>query len=420
MSGRLRGTLRVPGDKSISHRALILGAMARDETRIEGLSSADDVRSTWRCLVDCGVRIVSNGTSTFVSGLGWRGLKMPKRALDAENSGTTTRLLMGVLAGHDMYASITGDDSLRRRPMGRVAEPLRRMGATIELAKGDRAPVKVRGAALKGIDYATPVASAQIKSAVLLAGLLATESTSVTEPSLSRDHTERLLPVFGAQVVREGLKTTVRGALPLAAARVVVPGDASSAAFFAVGAAIAPGSEVRVKDVGLNPTRAAFADVLRRMGARVETAPSQEATGEPLGELVVSHAPLRAADIAPAEVPALLDEIPVLAVAAARAEGVSRFRGLSELRVKESDRLAAVAAMLTALGGSARVEGDDLVIEGGRPLRGGAVVTHSDHRIAMAARVASLVCDGPVKLDDEKCVGVSYPEFPKDWGRLLG
>lgn len=420
MSARLRGALRVPGDKSVSHRALILGAMARGQTQIEGLSTAEDVRSTWGCLAACGVRIVSMEKMTYVTGLGWRGLVEPDKTLDAGNSGTTTRLLMGVLAGHDFVAKIQGDESLSKRPMARVAKPLREMGARIELSAGDRLPATVRGAALKGIDYVSPIASAQVKSAVLLAGLLATDETSVTEPALSRDHTERLLPVFGQPVRREGLKVTVKGGLPLAKARVVVPGDPSSAAFFAVGAAIAPGSEVRVKDVGLNPTRAAFADVLKRMGARVDVEPSKEATGEPMGDLIVRAGKLTAVDVPAAEAPKLLDEVPVLAVAAARAEGLSRFRGLAELRVKESDRLAAVAKMIADLGGRARVEGDDLLVEGGAPLKGGAVTTYSDHRIAMAAQVASVACSGPVTLDEPDCVGISYPEFFRHWEHLLG
>lgn len=420
MSGRLRGALRVPGDKSVSHRALIFGAMGRGQTQIDRLSSAEDVRSTWRCLAACGIKITSWGTQTYVHGLGWRGLTEPDKDLDAGNSGTTTRLLMGVLAGHDLYATISGDDSLRRRPMRRVADPLTRMGARIDLAEGGKLPAKVRGAALAGIDYSSPVASAQVKSAVLLAGLLATGKTSVTEPALSRDHTERLLPVFGVGVEKKGLTVTVKGGLPLAKARVLVPGDASSAAFFAVGAAISDGGEVRIKEVGLNPTRIAFAEVLRRMGARVDLEPSAEATGEPLGDLIVRAAPLSAVDVPAADAPRLIDEIPVLAVAAARAQGRSRFRGLAELRVKESDRLAAVAEMIDALGGKASVEGDDLIVDGGKPLAGGAVKTCSDHRIAMAAHVAGLISSGGVVLDDPQCVAISYPEFFEHWRSLVG
>ncbi len=420
MTAKLRGELRIPGDKSISHRALIFAAMAEGESQLENLADGDDVRSTWSCLRKLGVPIRSTPGQVYVGGLGWRGLREPKRDLDAGNSGTTMRLLMGLIAGQDMWANITGDDSLKRRPMERVAAPLRRMGATIELTGKGTAPVAVRGATLRGIDYVSPVASAQVKSAVLIAGLLALGDTSVTEPQLSRDHTERLLPCFGGPVTRRGLKVTVRGGLHLGRARVEIPGDASSAAFWAVGAAISPGSCVRLKQVGLNPTRTRFLEALAAMGAKVKLELDKGQAYEPVGDVVVEASSLSAVDVAAEDAPRLIDEVPALAVAASQAKGTSRFRGLSELRHKESDRLAGIAEMLNALGGRARVEGDELVVEGGRALAGGRVATRSDHRIAMAAKIAELVCAKPVALDDDECVAISYRTFFDHLRRLRG
>lgn len=419
MSRGLRGELKVPGDKSVSHRALILGAMAEGQTFIDGLSDGADVRSTWHCLQDMRVRIFQGEavSTTIVKGSGWRGLCTPKKDLDAGNSGTTMRLLMGVIAGSDVRAKLDGDESLRRRPMARVAEPLRRMGAMIDLKGGQTAPVSIRGAALRGIDFISPVASAQVKSAVLLAGLLAIGETSVTEPALSRDHTERILPLFGVTPKREGLKVTVPGGLHLSGAIVLVPGDISSAAFWLVAAALVPGSEVKVLNVGVNPTRTGCLEVLKRMGAQVEVL-ARSVPGEPAADLIARHAKLKAADIAAGEVPSLVDEIPILALAASQAEGTSRFHGLSELRHKESDRLAAVAVLLNALGGKARVEGDDLTVTGPTPLRGAKVSSGRDHRLAMTATIAGLIAQGTVAVDDVDCVGISYPGFFKALKRL--
>lgn len=418
MSKALRGELRLPGDKSISHRALILAAMAEGQSTIENLSEASDVRSTWHCLRELGVEISSRGGRVSVKGRGWQGLSQPKASLDAGNSGTTLRLLMGPIAGNPIRADLTGDESLRRRPMARVAEPLRRMGATIDLTGADFAPVTVRGAALEGIDFISPIASAQVKSAVLLAGLLARGRTSVTEPALSRDHTERLLPCFGVEPRRQGLTVSVEGGLRLAKTRLTAPGDLSSAAFWAVAATLAPGSELRLAGVGLNPTRTGFLDVLDRMGASIERAPAPQAGPEPWGDLVVRAAPLRAATVEPGEVPRLIDEVPILALAASLAEGVSRFQGLSELRRKESDRLSRIAELLNLLGGEARVEGDDLVVAGPRRLRGAKASAGGDHRLAMTALVAGLVAQGEVSLADPECIRISYPSFLDDLERF--
>lgn len=417
----LTGELRVPGDKSVSHRALIFGAMASGLSIAQGLSDAEDVRSTWHCLQGLGVKIFSKGDCVYVEGAGWRGLQEPKKELDAGNSGTTIRLLMGVIAGNPIWATLSGDDSLRKRPMERVAAPLRQMGATIDLAKGGRAPVRVRGAALGGIDYVSPVASAQVKSAVLLAGVLAVGKTSFTEPALSRDHTERLLPLYGAKLERRGLTVTVEGALNLGKANVRVPGDASSAAFWTVAALLVPGSELKIRGVGLNPTRTGFLAVLQRMGASLSLSRSAKSTeGEPIGDINVSHSPLKSVVVEAVEVPSLIDEIPILALAATQAEGESRFKGLSELRHKESDRLAGIAALLTALGAEARAEGDDLVVVGPRRLRGGTVAVMKDHRLAMTAKIAGFISDGEVKPDDLACIKISYPTFMDQWRRLRG
>ncbi len=419
MARSLKGELRLPGDKSISHRALILGAMAEGQTVIENLADGLDVRSTWRCLQALGTGITSMPGYVMVKGLGWRGLKSPKRDLEAGNSGTTMRLMMGVLAGNAVLATIDGDESLRRRPMARVADPLRRMGATIDLAALGTAPLRVRGAALAGIDYVSPVASAQVKSAVLLAGLLASGATSVSEPTLSRDHTERLLPLFGVTPQREGFKVTVRGGLRLAGTRVPVPGDISSAAFWIVAATLLPASELRILEVGVNPTRTGALDALRRMGASIGVQPKPAFGGEPVADLLIKHSRLSAVNIAPSEVPGLIDEIPILALAASQAEGVSRFCGLSELRHKESDRLSNTAEVLNALGAEAQVEGDDLIVRGPKRLRPASVKASGDHRLAMTAFIAGLIADGPVSVTDADCVKISYPSFSDDLKRVM-
>ena len=415
----LKGELRVPGDKSISHRVLILSALTQGLSILEGVSDAEDVRSTWRCLMRMGVNISSKGDRIYVRGTGWRGLEEPKEQLNAGNSGTTIRLLMELIAGNPIAATLTGDDSLRRRPMERVAAPLRLMGATIDLEDGGRAPARVTGAALGAIHYKTPVASAQIKSSILLAGLLAVGTTTVTEPVLSRDHTERLLPLYGIKPVREGLSVSVLGGQPLAKVIYRVPGDASSAAFWTVAALLVPGSALTIKKSGLNPTRTGFLEVLKRMGAKVDWhAPAGDA--EPVGDIHAAYSPLKACTVEPAEVPGLIDEIPILALAASQAEGESRFKALGELRHKESDRLAGMVALLKALGGQARAEGDDLIVTGPRKLKGAKVASLSDHRLAMTGCIAGLFSDGEVKVDDSACIDISYPGFMAQWRRLRG
>ncbi len=404
-----RGLFALPGDKSISHRAAILGAMAEGETRVRNYSSAADCTSTLACLGGLGVEVRRDGTDVKVAGGGLASWRPPTAVLDAGNSGSTLRMLAGALAGRPFLAVLSGDESLRRRPVERVATPLRAMGATV-LTTGGRPPLTVEGGRLKGLAHDLKVASAQVKTAVLLAGLQAEGTTSVREPGPSRDHTERMLPLFGAIVERDGLVATVRGGVRLRGTEVVVPGDASSAAFLVVAALVLPDSEVRLDGVLLSPTRTAFIDVLRAMGGKVETRLAATFP-EPVGSIVASSSRLRGTTIDPALVPSLVDEVPALAAAAACAEGTFMVTGAAELRIKESDRIAALAEGLSALGVRVRELPDGLVIEGGARLRGARVRSHGDHRIAMALSVLALAAEGPTEVENAECVAVSFPGF---------
>jgi 3-phosphoshikimate 1-carboxyvinyltransferase len=408
-ASHFRGHFRVPGDKSISHRAALFGAMARGETRISGFSSAADCASTLSCLQALGVGVRLDGPSVILDGQGLEGLRPPHDALDAGNSGSTLRMLAGILAGRPFRSVLTGDASLRRRPVERVAAPLRAMGAKVESTDG-RPPLTLEGGALHGIHWDLPVASAQVKTAVLLAGLQGDGVTSVREPEMSRDHTERLLPAFGVGVERRGLEVSVYGGTPLRGAVIDVPGDASSAAFLVVAALLLPGSEVRIDGVLLNSTRTAFLEVLREMGGEIETGVDRGAP-EPVGHIVARSSRLRGTTIAPQTVPALIDEVPALAVAGALAEGTFRLEGAAELRVKESDRIAALAEGLRRMGASVEERPDGLTVEGNARLHGAAVRTFGDHRIAMALAVAALAAKGDTEIEDAECASVSFPEF---------
>lgn len=414
--GRLEGEVRVPGDKSVSHRALILGALAEGETVVVGLSSGADVASTRSCLEALGVEITGAAPSVRVRGRGLGGLKAPAGDLDAGNSGTTMRLLSGVVAGHAFPARFVGDESLMRRPMKRVAEPLRAMGASIGLSEAGTPPLTVSGGALTGIEYATPMASAQVKSAVLLAGLHAAGDTTVIEPAATRDHTERMLAAFGVPVRMTGLKVTVSGGSRLTATKVLIPGDPSSAAFWVVAATLAPGSELAVRGVASNPTRTGYLSVLARMGADIHREPTRGEGGEAIEDLIVSSCDLVATEISAGEVPGLVDEVPILALAAALASGESRFRGLGELRHKESDRLAGIAVLLNAFGGNARVEGDDLVVIGVKSLKAATVDSLADHRLAMTGYIAGFLAAGQSTVVGASCAEISYPTFYDDFG----
>ena len=412
----LAGRVALPPDKSISHRAAILAALAEGESEIVGFSNAADPRSTLACLGALGVEAREAEGSLFIRGVGPRGFRAPAGPLDCGNAGTTMRLLAGVLAGQPFTSVLTGDASLSRRPMDRIAEPLRRMGARVALADG-HAPVRIEGGRLRGIEYCLPVASAQVKSGVLLAGLLAEGTTTVVEPVPTRDHTERMLglPVFDLGGER---RITVEGGARVRPGLWVVPRDFSAAAFFLVAASVVPNATVELRQVGLNPTRAALLDVLRAMGARIDVANEREHGGEALGDLRV-HAPdgLLGVEVGGALVPRLIDELPVLAVAAACAGGRTTIRDAAELRHKETDRLAATAAFLTAMGAAVEEHADGLVIEGGRPLHGAAVESWGDHRIAMAAAVAALAASSPTTIREADCAAVSFPGF---WDALDG
>ncbi|MFV0297926.1 MAG: 3-phosphoshikimate 1-carboxyvinyltransferase [Hyphomicrobiaceae bacterium] len=415
-SGPLSGRLSVPGDKSISHRALMFGALATGVTRITGLLEAEDVLNTAKAVEALGCGVKRDGKTWEVRGRGVGGLVQPAGPLDFGNSGTGCRLMMGVIAAHDISVRLTGDASLSRRPMRRVLNPLREMGLSVE---GDREtlPLTIRGtSSLLPIEYLMPVPSAQVKSAILLAGLGATGETTVVELEATRDHTERMLRYFGAELktgVRDGRPTvTVSGDAELEGRPVMVPGDPSSAAFLAAAAAVVQGSEVTVEGVLVNPTRTGFYTTLREMGADVAFVNERQENGEPIADIRVRHSRLTGVTVPPGRAPSMIDEYPVLAAVAAFADGETRMEGLAELKVKESDRLAATAAGLHANGIAAKVDGDTLVVEGSKaPAGGGQVVTHMDHRIAMAFLILGLGTDRPVTVDDTTFVATSFPEF---------
>jgi 3-phosphoshikimate 1-carboxyvinyltransferase len=421
----LQGVVQVPGDKSISHRALLFGAIAEGTTRITGLLPAEDPLSTAACLRAMGVTIsaIEAGQSVTVEGVGLDGLREPEDVLDCGNSGTTMRLMLGLLAGRaGRHVVLTGDGSLRRRPMQRVGGPLAQMGALISgRSGGNLAPLAIQGQQLRGATIRTPVASAQVKSALVLAALTATGDTTVIEPVQSRDHSERMLRAFGAQLSVGGpglTEVTVTPGASLRGQDVIVPGDISSAAFWLVAGAITPGADLTVQNVGLNPSRTGVLDVLAQMGARIELLNGREVAGEPVGDLRVTHGPLQAFTIGAELIPRLVDEIPVLAVAACYAEGMSRVSGAEELRVKETDRLAVMARQLGAMGARIEEFADGLTIEGGVPLHGAEVDSETDHRVAMSLAVAAQVAHGPTQLHRPEAAAVSYPGFWEDLERL--
>ena len=405
--------LRVPGDKSISHRAVMLGAIADGTTRIENFLPGDDCHHTIECFQRLGVKIEREGATTLtVHGKGWKGLREPDQCLDVGNSGTTIRLLLGILAVSPFFSTVYGDASIARRPMARVVEPLRRMGARIDGRAGGRfAPLAVRGGELKGIEYHSPVASAQVKSCLLLAGLRAEGWTKVKEPHPSRDHTERMLKAFGAELSLGEGAVSVRGGQSLAGCHVRVPGDISSAAFLFAAALLVPGSRVTVRDVGINPTRTGILDVFRSMGAEVTVTPTDQWCGEPVGDVTVAGGPLRGVEVGGDLIPRLIDEIPVLAVVATQAEGRTVIRDAAELKVKESNRIATVAEELRKMGAQVDETSDGLIIEGPTSLQGALLDSHGDHRIGMAMAVAGLASEGEVRVKGAEAISVSFPNF---------
>lgn len=412
--GVLSGSLRVPGDKSISHRAVMLAALANGVSEVYGFLTGEDCLCTMQAFQQMGVRIDREGDTTLrVHGVGLHGLSAPSAALDLGNSGTSMRLMSGLLAAQRFPSVLTGDASLSRRPMGRVIDPLSRMGARIDAEAGGRAPLRIMPVAgLKGIHHASPVASAQVKSSLLLAGLYAEGETAVSEPGASRDHTERMLRAFGVEVSSETGRAALRGGQTLQATRIDVPADISSAAFFLVGAAISPGSDVLLTGVGLNPTRDGIVRVLRAMGARIDIVDPRMAGGEPVADLRVRGSVLRGIAVDPALVAATIDEFPALFVAAACARGETVVTGAEELRVKESDRIATMCTGLRALGISAIPQPDGARILGGR-LQGGVVDAHGDHRVAMSFAMAALRAEQPITILDCANVNTSFPGFAR-------
>jgi 3-phosphoshikimate 1-carboxyvinyltransferase len=415
---RIQGRLRVPGDKSISHRYALLAALADGQSRLSGYGPGADCRSTLACLRDLGVDIVEDADGTIiVLGRGFDRLRSPAQPLDAGNSGTTMRMLAGVLAGQAFRSVVTGDASLSRRPMRRVMEPLERMGARIESTEG-HAPLIIHGGRLQPIAYSPTVPSAQVKSAILLAGLYARGTTSVTEPAGTRDHTEHALVAFGARLARARSTVSLEGGQRLTGRALSVPGDFSSAAFWMVAAASMPGSRVDIDDVGLNPTRTALVAVLRRFGAQVTVAVSGSDAGEPRGTISVEGVRTGTVDISPEEVPGLIDELPAIGALAARGGQVT-VHGAAELRVKESDRIATLVAGFCNLGIAAEEHPDGFTVLGTGSPRGGVVHAHDDHRIAMALAIAALGARGPSTIDGSEAVAVSYPGFFDTLDRLV-
>jgi 3-phosphoshikimate 1-carboxyvinyltransferase len=435
-AGRLRGTLRPPADKSISHRAALIAAMGEGETAIEGYLDAADTRSTLAAVESLGARVAGAaapaagggdpasaqaaagaGAALLVRGAGLRGAR--PAAIDVGNAGTLLRLLPGWLAGQAAGEwTLDGDESIRRRPVDRIAVPLREMGARIECEGGRLPPLRIGGAALHGIAYELPVASAQVKSCLLFAGLLADGETRIVEPQPTRDHSERMLRAAGADVGREGDAVVVQPAERLGPERFVVPADFSSAAFLAVAALLVPGSEVTLTGVGLNPTRTGLLTILARMGARIEATPEGEEGGEPAGTVVARASQLSGTEVGGAEVPLAIDELPLVALAACFAEGATTIRDSAELRRKESDRIETVAAALRALGAAVETFDDGMRIEGAGGLRGGAIDSHGDHRIAMLGAIAGLASRDGVEVSGMEAAAVSYPGFEADLGSL--
>ena len=413
----LSGAARVPGDKSISHRALMFGALALGETRIAGLLEGEDVLRTAAAMRALGAEIERERAGTWrVTGRGLGALTAPDDVIDMGNSGTAARLICGILASHDVFAVLTGDASLRRRPMRRVIDPLRATGARFASRPGGTLPLAVTGTGeALPLEYRLPVASAQVKSALLLAGLNARGVTRIEEPEVTRDHSENMLRHFGARIeiapAGNGRVIRLWGQPELRAADVMVPGDPSSAAFLIVAALLVPESRIVIEGVGLNPLRTGLFTTLREMGAALAVVKEREAGGELVGDLEISASTLNGVDVPAARAPSMIDEYPVLAVACAQARGTSLLRGLAELRVKESDRLAATLAMLKVCGVEAAIEGDDLIIEGGKVPGGGLVETRMDHRLAMSALVLGQIAAAPVRIDDARFIDTSFPGF---------
>ncbi|MCH5585455.1 3-phosphoshikimate 1-carboxyvinyltransferase [Shimazuella sp. AN120528] len=408
-----RKVITVPGDKSISHRAIMFGSLAKGITTVEGFLPGADCLSTIACFEKLGVQVEkTSATSVRVIGKSIDGLQAPISTLDVGNSGTTIRLMMGILAGTSFTSILEGDASIGRRPMDRVAKPLRMMGAKISgKENGKFTPLTIKGTPLQGIIYESPVSSAQVKSAILLAGLSASGKTTVLEPTTSRDHTERMLSAFGVQVERFNNGASIEGGQELTATKVIVPGDISSAAFFLAAALMVPGSTITIENVGLNPTRTGIIDVFKAMGAQVTVEKQQESSGEPIGSITITCEELKGVEIGGDLIPRLIDEIPIIAVVATQAKGKTVIRDAAELKVKETNRISTTANELRKLGAQVEETEDGLIIEGKTPLRGAICSSYGDHRIGMAMAIAGLAADEPVVVDGSEAIQVSFPGF---------
>ncbi|KGR79543.1 3-phosphoshikimate 1-carboxyvinyltransferase [Ureibacillus manganicus] len=408
----LQGTIEVPGDKSISHRSVMFGAIAKGKTTVSGFLLGEDCLSTIDVFRKLGVEIEVDGTNVAITSSGIDAWKEPNEVLYTGNSGTTTRLMLGILAGTNLHTVMTGDSSIGKRPMRRVIDPLRLMGAEIAgRANGQFTPLAIQGTQLKAIDYTMPVASAQVKSAILLAGLRANGTTIVREKEVSRDHTERMLKQFGGSVTVDDGVISIEGGQQLFGTHVNVPGDISSAAFFLVAGAVVPNSEITLTNVGVNPTRSGIIDVLRQMGADFSIQIEDEKAAEPTATIIVRTSQLEATTIEGDIIPRLIDEIPIIALLATQANGKTIIRNAEELKVKETDRIIAVVTELKKLGANIEATEDGMIIEGPTKLNGGSVKSYGDHRIGMMAAVAALISEEPIELDDSDCIAVSYPTF---------
>lgn len=414
----LHGEITVPGDKSISHRAVMFGSLAKGTTKITHFLEGADCLSTISCFRKMGIDIENNNGEILVHGKGLRGLSSPTDILDVGNSGTTTRLISGILAGQNFVSELTGDDSIQSRPMKRIMTPLLSMGADITSIKGNNCvPLRIAGHPLKAIHYDSPVASAQVKSCVLLAGMYSDGVTSVTEPVLSRNHTEIMLNYFGAQVTSEGTTASIVPEPSLHAREITVPGDISSAAYFIAAGLLVPGSEILLKNVGINPTRDGLLRVCKDMSADI-TMLNVNMDGEPTADLLVRTSSLHGTTVGGEIIPTLIDEIPMIAVMAAFAEGTTIIKDAKELKVKESDRILVMAENLSRMGADITPTEDGMIIHGGKPLHGAVIDSYLDHRVAMSFAIAGLLCDGPLSIKGGDCVKISYPEFYEDLYRL--
>lgn len=417
----LKGEITVPGDKSISHRAVMFGALAEGTTEVTNFLQGADCLSTISCFRRLGVDIENTPERILIHGKGLHGLTVPTETLDTGNSGTTTRLISGILAGQKFTSVLNGDASIQSRPMKRIMEPLSQMGADIVSLKDNGcAPLRICGSSLHGIHYSSPVASAQVKSCILLAGLYADAPTSVTEPQLSRNHTELMLAGFGADVQSRGTTATIRPDPRLSAAKITVPGDISSAAYFIAAGLMIPGSEILIRNVGINPTRDGILRVVRDMGGDVTVLNEKVSGGEPVADLLVKHSALHGTDISGGIIPTLIDELPVIAVLACMAEGTTVIRDAQELKVKESDRIAVMTENLTAMGAHVTATDDGMIIEGGHPLHGAVIDSYLDHRIAMSFAITALAADGETEITGADCVRISYPDFYETLKALMG